>query len=89
MSPCKNEKNKEGAVVGKTDQVKVILKSLGMQDDNDFSFITSDHAVQYAKELQKSSTKLSPDEALISNPFAEPSFNQKCEYLRKGLSAKN
>jgi hypothetical protein len=32
-------------VISKNDQVKVILKDLGIQTENDLSFITSEHAV--------------------------------------------
>jgi len=32
--------------------MKVILKSIGQQSENDLSFLTSTHAIQYVKELE-------------------------------------
>jgi hypothetical protein len=63
LSPCNKddkERDNEGGekkekklhVISKTDQVKVILKDLGIQSDNDLSYITSEHAVQYVRELE-------------------------------------
>jgi len=57
----KNVSNKESTqapqakskkkVVGKDDQVRLILKALGPQSSNDLSFLTSTHAVKYVAEL--------------------------------------
>lgn len=44
-------------VISKNDQVKVILKDLGIQSENDLSFITSEHAIQYVRELEASTQK--------------------------------
>mmetsp|Transcript_363 Transcript_363/g.300 ORF Transcript_363/g.300 Transcript_363/m.300 type:complete len:138 (+) Transcript_363:2307-2720(+) len=64
LSPCnkddddgakkgaKKEGDKKYHVISKNDQVKVILKDLGIQSDNDLSFITSEHAIQYVRELE-------------------------------------
>ena len=41
--------------------MKVILKDLGIQSENDLSFITSEHAVQYVRELETSALKSSGD----------------------------
>ena len=41
-------------MIGNTDQVKVILRSIGAQSDNDLSFLTSSHAIQYVRELESS-----------------------------------
>lgn len=61
LSPCKNKNNNnEGSkskrvnMIGNTDQVKVILRSIGTQSDNDLSFLTSSHAIQYVRELESS-----------------------------------
>ena len=39
--------------------MKVILKDLGIQSDHDLSFITSEHAIQYVRELESSHSKSS------------------------------
>lgn len=62
LSPCKKQKteekssssNKKFNMIGSTDQVKVILRSIGEQTDSDLSFLTSSHAIQYVRELESS-----------------------------------
>lgn len=57
LSPCKTTNNIEAGQnnqVGKTDQVKVILKTLGPQSDSDLSFVTSNHAIRYVRDLEES-----------------------------------
>jgi hypothetical protein len=69
LSPCgkddKEQKDKKDDkklhVISKNDQVKVILKDLGIQSDHDLSFITSEHAIQYVRELESSHSKSSSD----------------------------
>ena len=38
--------------MGVNDQVKVILKSIGTLDQQDLSFITSEHALTYLKQIE-------------------------------------
>ena len=56
LSPCAKDdkerdnekdgpKDKKLHVISKNDQLKVILRDLGLQSDHDLSFITSEHAV--------------------------------------------
>ena len=55
MSPYKpkNEPPSDTPTIANNDQVKMILKCLGKQeDDSDLSFVTSDYALKYVKELQ-------------------------------------
>ena len=57
LSPCKHKQpDKEGKkvanTIGSNDQVKVILRSLGEPSDNDLSFLTSNHALQYVREIE-------------------------------------
>ena len=65
LSPCsentkkKNEVAAEKAgkpgvhVISKSDQIKVILKELGEQNDESLSFLTSEHAISYIRELEQ------------------------------------
>jgi len=39
-------------VIGNSDQVKIILHGIGKQTNQDLSFITSEHAVNYVRELE-------------------------------------
>ena len=85
LSPCKTTNNIEAGQnnqVGKTDQVKVILKTLGLQSDSDLSFITSNHAVRYVRDLEESYT--TDDKNLQS----VQSLREKCQELRQQISPK-
>jgi len=57
LSPLDKQKNKskEGKkqhCISKLDQVKVILRDIGHQSDNQLSFISSKHAISYVKDLE-------------------------------------
>jgi hypothetical protein len=58
LSPFGKKDGKDGDktkqhTISKNDQLKVILKDLGIQTDEDLSFITSEHAIQYVRELEQ------------------------------------
>ena len=62
LSPCSDNKTKQEDkqavhIISKTDQVKVILKELGTQTEEQLSFLTSEHALTYIRELEESNTK--------------------------------
>ena len=44
-------------IISKNDQVKVILKELGHQSEESLSFLTSEHAISYVRELEQSNNK--------------------------------
>lgn len=65
LSPCEkndDEKDKKDGdkseekvhVISKDDQNLVILKDLGVQSEQDLSFLTSKHAINYVRELEQS-----------------------------------
>lgn len=70
-------------MISKKDQVKVILKDLGIQTDHDLSFITSEHAIQYVRELEQSHVKYSNEHG------HEPNLRERCGDMKLGISAKN
>ena len=41
--------------MSKNDQMKVILRILGKQSDQDLSFVSSEHAVAYVRDLESAS----------------------------------
>jgi len=67
-------------MIGPTDQVKVILKSIGEQSTNDLSFLTSSHAIQYVKELEQS--KVSSEDGEMNNKKFRETFVDKCRMLK-------
>lgn len=62
VNPAEAEGMQHKKVVGKQDQVLMILKGLGTQTDNDLSFITSDFTKKYVYELQDKSIPISGNE---------------------------
>jgi hypothetical protein len=59
------DKDKKLHVISKNDQVKVILKDLGPQNEQDLSFLTSENAVQYVRELEMSAHKQTSETKLL------------------------
>lgn len=54
----KDEKgSKKAHVVSKYDQIKVILRNIGHQTDEHLSFVSSENAAQYVKDLENASFK--------------------------------
>lgn len=51
------EDKKKAHVVSKHDQIKVILRNIGHQTDGNLSFISSENAAQYVKDLENASLK--------------------------------
>ena len=95
LSPCKNKnannegKSKKVNMIGNTDQVKVILRSIGEQSENDLSFLTSSHAIQYVRELESSKiqTKDQTDEEAAKIKYAP--LHEKIRPLKFGQSRVN
>ena len=89
LSPWKNKNEpqpkdkKQKNMIGPTDQVKVILKSIGEQNVQDLSFLTSTHAIQYVKELECS--KVSKDDSELNSKKFRETFVEKCRTLKQGL----
>jgi hypothetical protein len=50
-----NEQNNTN-VIKKTDQMKLIMKMLGIQSNTELSFITDEHVIQYMQKLDKGSS---------------------------------
>ena len=73
-------------MIGNTDQVKVILRSIGEQNENDLSFLTSSHAIQYVRELESSKiqTKDAHDEEVARVKYAP--LSEKMKPLKYSLS---
>ena len=76
-------------MIGNTDQVKVILRSIGEQSENDLSFLTSSHAIQYVRELESSKiqTKDTVDEETAKIKYAP--LQEKIKPLKYGHSRVN
>jgi len=53
----KPEKGKKAHVVSKYDQIKVILRNIGHQTDSHLSFVSSENAAQYVRDLENASLK--------------------------------
>lgn len=53
----KQEKGKKAHVVSKYDQIKVILRNIGHQTDQHLSFVSSENAAQYVRDLENASLK--------------------------------
>lgn len=64
--------------MGSTDQVKVILRGLGAQTDGDLSFISSDNAVRYVRDLEKPDSRLDDG---FEVEFAQKKFEYFSELL--------
>jgi hypothetical protein len=55
LSPKDKNKSPEAkakATIAKNDQVKVILRNIGQQQDEDLSFISSSSAINYVRDLE-------------------------------------
>ena len=79
LSPCKKkqaESDKKQNVIGTTDQVKVILESIGAQTEEDLSFVSSNHAIQYIRDLENPKQKEIPE------------FKRQCTEIREKLPEK-
>jgi hypothetical protein len=61
--------------------VKVILKDLGIQSEHDLSFITSEHAIQYVRELESSHSK--------STSEKDRKLKDRAKEMKVSLQAKN
>jgi hypothetical protein len=57
MSPCKAKNDDSGSempTIANNDQTKMILKGLGMMNnETDLSFVTSEYALRYVEELEE------------------------------------
>jgi mitogen-activated protein kinase 1/3 len=53
----KGDKGKKAHVVSKYDQIKVILRNIGHQTDSHLSFVSSENAAQYVRDLENASLK--------------------------------
>lgn len=98
LSPCKNDKNdeinaeskdkdgKKKKSVGQQDQIKVILRGLGAQTDADLSFLTSDHAITYVKEL----TVFLSDKKTTTDNDSRPQqlLSKTCQEMTWGINTK-
>ena len=69
-------------MISKFDQVKVILKDLGPQTNNDLSFLTSEHAVQYVRELESSSIKLKDNHKVLDIRMGDLISGLKIEEMK-------
>ena len=49
----------------------MILKDLGVQTDNDLSFLTSEHAVQYVRELESSTLKSKDNHRVLNSRMTD------------------
>lgn len=61
LSPCqemKNAKSTDVNIISSRDQLKTILDKLGVQDENDLSFITEDSVRTYQKDLSSNKPKI-------------------------------
>lgn len=61
--------------------MKVILKDLGIQKDHDLSFITSEHAIQYVRELESSHSK--------SSSVQDKKLKERSLDFKQSLQSKN
>lgn len=52
-------------MVSKNDQVKVILRIIGKQNDDNLSFVSSEHAVSYVRDLESASIKSNTDTPML------------------------
>ena len=72
----------------KGDQIKVILDSIGKQDEDDLSFISSSYASEYVTDLSKvdNSTNLPLMNKNGIQSEKRTNLFEKSEVLRAGLS---
>ena len=68
--------SKKAHVVSKYDQIKVILRNIGHQTDEHLSFVSSENAAQYVKDLENASFKHGQD----------PILQQQIESFKKKLT---
>ena len=68
------------------DQIKVILRGLGAQTDADLSFLTSDHAITYVKEL----TVFLSDKKTTTDNDSRPQqlLSKTCQEMTWGINTK-
>jgi mitogen-activated protein kinase 1/3 len=53
LSPCEKKRNQGSNLITSSDQMKLILKYLGKQSEEDLSFMTDDPAIVYVQEMGK------------------------------------
>lgn len=90
LSPCNKNKAKVN-IIGTHDQVKVILGGLGRQTDEDLSFISSDNAVNYVRELERAcegSNQRSNSLDKIQSGQKTPFFQEKCQNFKAHMLPK-
>ena len=52
LSPMRNDKGETTTVVGLGDQMLIILKTLGYQEEKDLSFQTNEEGIKYIRKLE-------------------------------------
>jgi len=57
LSPCNKNREKDSPnVISKHDQMKLIMKFIGVPDDQDLSFLTDKPAISYLQEVSQGCT---------------------------------
>jgi len=57
--------------VSKNDQIKVILKNIGRQHEDCLSYVSTEHAVSYVRDLEKASIKNPTDEPFLDKAIGK------------------